>query len=125
MKKGHRHWPEVLRELDPNGALASTDAKIVRINRDLKIIKYINPVHSTSERETFFQSRYRHVPQFKYLPLAFDSAQMRRDLANLPVGSSSMLYVALSVSTRTTTTSPARAIISVRSIARFRSASIS
>ncbi len=84
MKKGHRHWPEPLRDLDPNGALAKADRLIVDVNRQLKILKYINPVNTLAERDKFFASKYRHIPRFSYVPLRFDPDNVREELARIP-----------------------------------------
>lgn len=86
VKRDLKHVPEALRPIDPNGALTRVDTEIVRISRDLKILRYINPVNSLDQRERFFASHYRHVPRFRYVPLAFDPARTHRRLDALAVG---------------------------------------
>ncbi len=86
MKKGHKGWPEPLVALDPNGALAKADRMIVEVSRELKILKYINPVNTLAERDRFFASKYRYVPRFAYVPLKFDPDAVRKELATIPIG---------------------------------------
>ncbi len=67
------------------GAARKVDKSLATIGRRLKMLYFLNPVNSDSERERFWSKRTVYEPRFRYKPLDFDRDLVRRNLYELRI----------------------------------------
>ena len=68
--------PEVARQVDR----ALTD-----VSRRLRLLRYVNPVNAEQERQKFLAQKGDYSPRFRYRPLEFDPAELKRKLYQVKV----------------------------------------
>jgi uncharacterized protein (TIGR02421 family) len=61
------------------------DRQLAAISRRLKMLFFLNPVNSDTERQRFWSRHGAYEPRFRYKPLDFDRDLVRRELYELHV----------------------------------------
>lgn len=61
------------------------DAALTEVSCQLRLLRYINPVNAEQERQKFLASKGDYVPRFRYRPLEFDPAELKRKLYHVRV----------------------------------------
>lgn len=64
--------------------LKIVDEALFNLLQEIEVLNYVNPMNIEHEKKRFFASKYRHIPEFKYKPIPFDTNEMKRKLYDLP-----------------------------------------
>ncbi|WP_461205614.1 flavohemoglobin expression-modulating QEGLA motif protein [Clostridium sp. DL1XJH146] len=65
--------------------LKKVDAKLYSLLKNFETLTYVNPKNLERCRRQFFDSGYRHIPEFSYIPLKVDTYDLKKNLYALPI----------------------------------------
>src|SRR5581483_1180533 len=68
--------PEIARKID---------AALTEVSCQLRLLRYVNPVNAEQERQRFLAAKGDYAPRFRYRPLEFDPAELKRKLYQVKV----------------------------------------
>ena len=61
------------------------DGALTEVSRQLRLLRYVNPVNAEQERQRFVAAKGDYSPRFRYRPLEFDPAELKRKLYQVRV----------------------------------------
>jgi uncharacterized protein (TIGR02421 family) len=68
--------PEIARKID---------AALTEVSCRLRLLRYVNPINAEPERQKFVAAKGDYAPRFRYRPLEFDPAELKRKLYQVRV----------------------------------------
>lgn len=106
------------------GAALAADRRLAHVHMRLEFLLNITPVNAEDEWAAFRARGYRRIPVFRYRPLPFDPATVRRDLAGIDIDSAAGGVLARMLQRKAAELDRAASLLACRDTPEFRAGSI-